>query len=226
MKKMPVIVVLLCLIAAAFGIVALFPGVLEPVAAALAIERGGLGSIASALFIATLVSAGLALWLMRGTGHGGRAALAGLLLFVLVIALWPLRIDLTKAPQADDDADSGFYVYRPVWRGPYLRMQRDEVHLDNLEAYRDDGSRWFGETLVTTWIDASEGAPYASQNIPRDANRGWSDADIRDIRGGGTRYVCIARREISVGPFTRVDIFTPTYHAAAFRRLCTPVSPG
>ncbi|WP_058834886.1 hypothetical protein [Luteimonas abyssi] len=215
---------LLGVVLAATGLVALAPGLMSPVARYLGIDTDGLGSIALVLFLATCFSTGVAVLVTRLGQRPAVAVTAGALCFALCIVLWPTRITVHKDPEAGRSADAGFYVYRPFWRGPYPRTQLHEIHIGNLEEYRNTGSEWFGETLIVTRADASDDPAYGWQDVPTLPNPGWSEADIDEVRGRSDYYACIDRHERSVGPFTRVDLVTPTFHADAFRRLCTPVA--
>lgn len=185
-------------------------------------DREGVASFSLIAFIASCLAVGVSILLLRLGRKPTTGVAAGVACFLLTVALWPVSVSISKRADEDGSVDSGTFVYRAIWKGPYPHTTRDDIQINEIDRF-EQSSGWFGKTELYILVDASEGAAYGWENIPQYPNPTWSEDDIAEVRGRGGVYSCLNRRERTYGPFTNIELVTPTYHPTAFHKLCTLV---
>jgi hypothetical protein len=221
MKTTPLLIIFIpILLVAAVGTLA--PGLLSGLTSSYGIDdRQGVAGVSLIAFIASCLAIGVGILLLRFGRRPAISVAAGVVCFLLTTALWPVSVSISKRADEEGNVDSGTFVYRAIWKGPYPHIERDDIQINEIDRF-EQSSGWLGKTELYILVDASEGAAYGWENIPQYPNSTWSESDIAEVRGHGGIYSCLNRRERTYGPFTNIELVTPTYHPAAFRRLCAP----
>lgn len=221
MRTTPLLIILCPLLLAAA--VTLWPGLLSGLTSSFGIDdREGVAGASLIVFIGSCLALGVGILLIRLGRSVAIAVTAGIACLLLTAALWPVSVSLSKRANEDGNVDSGAFVYRAIWKGPYPHTKREDLQIDEIDRF-EQSPGWFGKTELYILVDASEGAAYGWENIPRYPNSTWTEGDIAEVRGRGGLYSCLNRRERTYGPFTDIELVTPTYHPTAFHRLCTQV---
>ena len=204
------------------GAMALFPYEvnLDPIAELLGFSIRGEDSLAFTLFMALCVSIGLTTSITRLTQHTLPGALVGIVCFVLCVVLWPNRVEILVSETSPLVYKDTTYVYRPIWKQPLRQTQREDLQYlgDDLAEYRHTGSGRFSETIIKTYVGDGH-----LDRLPTRPRKGWSEADIKEIRGRSTSYSCLARRESTFGLLFTLELITPLFNAHGFRASCEPV---
>ena len=204
------------------GAMALFPYELnlDSIAELQGYSIKGEDGVAFAVFMALCFSIGLTTLVTRWKKCPLPGALVGIICFVLCIGLWPSRVDVEINDTSPHNYKTSIYVYRPIWKQPLPQTQREDWRYPEgeLAEYQQTGSGRFSSTIIKTYVRDGQ-----LDRIPERPREGWSEADIAEIRGRSTSYMCLNRRESMFGVIFKLELFTPLFSAEGVRAACTPV---
>ena len=202
---------------AALALAALFPRLVSTPLGMLGLrlDPEGLGGVALVLFVLSCLSTGIGVVLLRVKAKPLIAIGVALACLASGVVFWPKSIYVSKEPDGENGyVDSGFLVYRPIWRGPYEHTGPDGGGVGNVESVEKSGSAWFGETTIYTRADASDRGGYGLEDVPTLPRVGWTEDDVREIRRRADAYRCLHRHERTIGPLVIPPLLADTKSGA------------